>query len=167
VTRLTVLKKWFEIPGRLPSFGLFIASRSLRRAAESAKHETERSLVREALEILADVDIFDPAIDLEDATALYGRLGAFQNSYRNMQWASVRLIQSYGLFLVEGGLQLYLSQRASPAEGSRLAVDYCEHYDPRYFNGLNGPSVDRIEEIVRFIQAVAAQEQAETTKAAD
>jgi hypothetical protein len=30
VTRLTVLKKWFEIPDRLPSFGVSIAKQTLK-----------------------------------------------------------------------------------------------------------------------------------------
>ena len=34
-TRLTVLKKWFEHPGRLPAFGLWIARRSAGRKGKT------------------------------------------------------------------------------------------------------------------------------------
>ncbi len=79
-----------------------------------------------------------------------------------MKWASVRLIQNMNLFLVEGGLQLYLWHGYSPAEGYRLAANYCEHYDPRYGNGLNGPSANRIREIADFVRTIEAHEEGGT-----
>ena len=36
LTRLTVLKKWFEHPGRLPAFGLWIAKRATGRKGKAA-----------------------------------------------------------------------------------------------------------------------------------
>src|SRR6185369_11337689 len=35
LTRLTVLKKWFEHPGRLPAFGLWIAKRAAGRKGKT------------------------------------------------------------------------------------------------------------------------------------
>ncbi len=165
LTRLTVLKKWFETPFRLRSFGIFIACRALTHTRETTKAEQE--LFREAHEMLADVDVFDPNIPRTDATKLRVRLEAFQNEHQKLQWASVRVIHNMNLFFVEGGLRLYLRHGNSPAEGYRLAANYCEHYDPRYGNGLNGPSVDRIEEISGFVLAFGAHEKARSTTRGD
>jgi hypothetical protein len=60
---------------------------------------------------------------------------------------------------VESGLGLYLWHGNSPTAGYRLAAAYCEHYDPRYGNGLNGPSVERIEEIAGFVLSTEAFEE--------
>jgi hypothetical protein len=158
LTRLTVLKKWFETPRRLASFGIFIATQAARQPRKTTDGTTE--LFREVDEILVNVDVFDPNIPPTDATRVHARLQAFQNERRDIKWASLRIIHNLNLFLVESGLRLYLSHRDSPTEGYRLAVDYCEHYDPRYGNGLCGPSADRIEEIAGFVLAMDAYEQA-------
>ncbi len=72
----------------------------------------------------------------------------------------MRLIHNKSLFLVESGLGLYLRHGDPPTEGYRLAAAYCEHYDPRYGTGLNGPSVNRIEEIADFLLAIKTYEEA-------
>ena len=70
------------------------------------------------------------------------------------------IYRGINLFLVENGLRLYLWRGDSPIEGYRLAANYCEHCGPRYGNGLNGPSVNRLEEIARFTLAIEAHEEA-------
>ena len=156
LTRLTVLKRWFEAPHRLQSFGIFIAGQALRQTVKTTEKAAE--LFREAHDMLAAVDVFDPKIPRADATTLLTRLEAFQNERRETRWASVRVIHNHNLFLVESGLGLYLRHSDSPTEGYRLAAAYCEHYDPRYGTGLNGPSVERIEEIAGFVLAIEAYE---------
>jgi len=120
----------------------------------------ESDLFSEVREILSGVDVFMPSIPRAAAAGLYHRLVLFQNVHRDMKFVSVRLIRNQSLFLVEGGLRLYLwpERSDSPTEGYRLAASYCEHYDPRYGNGLNGPSTNRIEEIASFILAFEAHE---------
>lgn len=156
LTRLTVLKKWFEAPHRVLSFGMFIAGQALRHAPEATGEAAE--MFRKAYDLLADVDILDPGIPRADATGLHDRLKAFQNKYRQVPWTSVRLIHNHNLFLVESGLDLYLRHGNSPADSYRLAAAYCEHYNSRYGNGLNGPSAQRIEEIAGFVRVVEAYE---------
>ena len=155
VTRLTVLKKWFEIPDRVPFFGVSIA-KTLKQVGKATKEAVE--LLHEASEMLADVDVFDRNIPRNDAISLHARLKSFQNERRELKWTSVRVIHNESLFLVEGGLRLYIGHCISPAAGYRLAASYCEHYDPRYGSGLNGPSVNRIEEIIGFVRAIEARE---------
>ena len=70
----------------------------------------------------------------------------------------MRIIHDQNLFFVESGLGLYLWHRNSPSQAYRLAASYCEHYDPRYGNGLSGPSAKRIQEIADFTLAVETHE---------
>jgi len=156
LTRLTVLKKWFEAPGRTMSFGAFIAMQALRQARKTTK-EAE-PLLCEARGILADVDLFAPKIPDDRAKQLHARLEAFQDERRDTRWASARIIHSRNLFFVESGLGLYLWHRNSPTQAYQLAASYCEHYDPRYGNGLSGPSAKRIQEIADFTLAVETHE---------
>ena len=155
LTRLTVIKKWFEVPSRLSSFAIFIANHASRRRTKTTKRAGE--LIREARALLADVDAFAPNIPRKAATRLHGSLHVFQNEHRNIPWGVVRIIRDHNLFLIECGLHIYLGH-STPTEGYRLAANYCENYDPRYGTGLHGPSRRRIEEIIDFIDHVEARE---------
>jgi hypothetical protein len=156
LTRLTVLKKWFEASSRLSSFAIFIADQSSRPKTKTTKEAAE--LYREARTLLADVDVFSPKIPRSAATTLHARLRAFQNEHRNIPWGAVRLIHDNNLFLVECGLHIYLGHGDTPTDGYRLAASYCEHYDSRHGESLNGPSRRRIEEIIDFVQGIEARE---------
>ena len=81
LTRLTVLKKWFGPAHRLQSFGIFIATQASRRTHQATTEAAE--LFREAHEILANVNVFEPNIPRSDATRVYARLQAFQNEHRD------------------------------------------------------------------------------------
>jgi len=84
LTRLTVLKKWFEVSGHLSSFAIFIADQASRQKTKTTMEAAE--LFREAHTLLADVDVFAPKIPRAAATKLHASLRAFQNEYRNSQW---------------------------------------------------------------------------------
>jgi hypothetical protein len=155
-TRLTILKKWFERPGRLPRFGLWMASRAL--AGEEAAAGDAAALYAEARRLLTDEQTPEGP-DRQRAAALLERLRAFQNVFQRQQWGPVRIIDDWDLLLIEQGLALYLRQAPRPADGYTLAADYCAHYDSRYGTDLNGPAAERIEAIVRFIIATEAREQ--------
>jgi hypothetical protein len=159
--RLTVLKRWFERPGRLAAFALWIASRGASRGGGASGRA--RDLFREANALLSGQRAgseLSPAA-LAD---LHRRLRAFQNTYRRLKWGPVRIVEESDRLLVEEGLAVYLWHPDSPSLGYKLAAAYCEHYDARYGNGLNGPSCDRLAEIVDFIRCREAQE-AESVRA--
>jgi hypothetical protein len=158
LTRLTVLKKWFEVSSHLSSFAILIADQASRERTKTTKEAA--ALFRETRNLLADVDVFAPKIPRAAATKLHAGLRAFQNEYKDSQWGAVRIIHDHNLFLVECGLHIYLGPGVTPTEGYRLAMNYCEHYDPRYGNCLNGPSRRRIGEIVDFIGGVEDREEA-------
>lgn len=156
LTRLTVLKKWFERPGRLPAFGLWVAARAASRKGKTAGVAGE--LFDEARNLLVGRKIGAPGPDQTAAEDLHKRLRDFQNEYRNQNWGPVRIVHHWNLLLVEEGLAIYLWHHHSPSHGYKLAVDYCQHHDLHYGNGLNGPSRTKLEEIVRFMFNLEAVE---------
>lgn len=157
LTRLTVLKKWFEPPGRLPAFGLWIATHAAGRKGKAAAG----ALLNEARVLLGTTvtrEGFQRAVAQGAARRLHDRVRDFQRKFQRQPWGPVRIIHCWPLLLVEQGLALYLVQAASPTEGYKLAADYCQHYDSRFGNSLNGPSATRIKEMARFIATMEAQE---------
>ncbi|MBK9028552.1 MAG: hypothetical protein IPN98_12230 [Propionivibrio sp.] len=158
LTRLTVLKKWFEQDSkRLRSFSIFIASRASTRKGKTTGEAAE--LFHEARLLLKSADIIDPKISSEAAETMYRQLKDFQSEYQKQQWGPVRIIKNRNLFLVEEGLRIYLGNADGPSDGYRLAANYCENYDPKYGNGLNGPSLTKLNEIVRFMFNVEGREE--------
>ena len=160
LTRLTVLKKWFEHSGRLPAFGLWIAKRAAGRKGKT--NAAAGALMDEAHALLgttATREGFLRAVDPGAAKLLHDRARDLQNEFQHQQWGPVRIIHCWPLLLVEQGLALYLGPAASPTEGYKLAADFCQHYDSRYGNGLNGPSRNKIMEIVRFMFTYVAVEE--------
>ena len=157
VTRLTVLKKWFERSTRLKSFAVFIAKQASGRKGKTTGEAAE--LFKEARALLAGQPRYKPTLPRKKAEQLYENLRAFQSEYEQQRWGPVRIIHNLQLLLVEKSLRIYLSNSASPSDGYRLAAQYCENYDPRYGQSLNGPSYTKIHEIVRFMFTVEGYEE--------
>jgi hypothetical protein len=156
LTRLVVLKKWFEKPERLSAFAIWVAARATSRKGKTNGAAAE--LFRESKALLAGVDKCRPQLAHLKAQALHDRLRDFQYEYQKQQWGAVRVIHNWNLMLIECALAIYLGHMISPADGYKLAADYCQNYDPQYGNGLNGPSRTKIEEIVRFMFSIEALE---------
>ena len=162
VTRLTVLKKWFEQdPRRLPSFVVFIARQAL--AGKGGVSDESVALFREAGELLKATQTHDPRLDLSATEKLYRQLREFQCAYKKQDWGPVRLIHNWSLFLVEEAIRIYLSSIRSASDGYRLAADYCGNFDSKYGTNLNGPSLARIDEIAQFLRFVEAREDSADT----
>ncbi len=163
LTRLTVLKKWFEPdPKRLSSFVVFIARQAL--AGECKTSEESVELFREAGELLKATAMYDPKLDRNAAEKLSRRLNEFQCKYDKQQRGPVRIINNWNLFLIEDALRIYLRRNVSATEGYRLASDYCQNYDSKYGSNLNGPSLAKINEIARFLSFVEATENSDDTE---
>ena len=158
-SRLTVLKKWFQVPSRLKSFGIFVAKRASSRSGKVKSDE--KGLFLLSRELLNGVDVAKPLVDKRKARGLCRKLHDFQKDRRNTRWAVVRIIKNWNLFLVEQGLQIYLDRANDVANGYKLASDYCRHYDPRYGSTLNSGSKHKLKEIIGFMFAVEAREESE------
>lgn len=157
LTRLAVLKKWFERPRRLSAFAIWVATR-----ATSRKRKTRGAAARlflEARAMLAGLDKLHPNVNRRATHRLHDRLRDFQNEHKSQRWGPVRVIHNWNLLLVEKGLGMYLWYANSPPHGYKLAANYCQHYDSRYGNSLNGPSRTKIVEIVQFMFTVEALEE--------
>lgn len=160
LTRLTVLKKWFEGPGRLSAFGLWIARRAAGRkgktkAGAGALLDEARALLGSA----ATRESLYQQINRAAAKSLHDRARDFQNEFQNQQWGPVRIVHCWPLLLVEKGLALHLGLAGAPGDGYKLAADWAQHYDPSFGNGLNGPSRGKLHELVRFMFNVEAREE--------
>jgi hypothetical protein len=70
----------------------------------------------------------------------------------------VRIIQCWPLLLVEEGLALHTGLARHPSDGYKLAADWTQNFDSKHGNGLNGPSLGKLQELVRFMFAVEALE---------
>ena len=159
LTRLTVLKKWFEHPGRLSAFGLWIARRAAGREGKTkAEAGTLLNEARALLGTAATRESLFRQIDRVAAKSLHDRARRFHNEFQNQQWGPVRIIHCWPLLLVEEGLALHLGQAKSPTEGYKLAADWTQNFDSKHGNGLNGPSRGKLQELVRFMFAVEALE---------
>lgn len=156
LTKLTVLKKWFEHPDRLSSFAMFIANRASGRKGKTTGEAA--TLFHDARALIGKLPLFRPEVPRQQAEEFYHRLKNFQNEYDQQQWGPVRIIHNRNLFMVEEGLRIYLWPTNPASDGYHLAAYYCENYDSRYGNSLNGPSRTKILEIMRFMFTVEAME---------
>jgi hypothetical protein len=133
----------------LPAFAIWVAGRA---TAHKGKTKGEAAvLFGEARKLLVGVDKLRPDLDRMAAKAIHDRLKKFQNEYKWQQWGPVRIIHNWNLMLEEKGLAIYLWYSNDSRESYKLAADYCQIYDSRYGNGLNGPARAKIAEIVRFM----------------
>jgi hypothetical protein len=149
LTRLTVLKKWLEVPARLSALGLWIAHRA---AFDSVGREPdeERLLAEARMQAFGA----NPAarLDRRAAEALQERVAQYKREFRNQQWGPVRVVHSWPLYLVEGGLALALGHHRSPTDGYKLAADWAQNFDARYGNGFNGPSRDKLVALAEWME---------------
>ncbi|MFM8831659.1 MAG: hypothetical protein ACKOHM_11735, partial [Spartobacteria bacterium] len=105
LTRLTVLKKWLEAAGRLPALGGWIA----RRAAfdHEGQEPGEKALLAKARaffgELPADANSWS-AGEHRSAESLHQQARDYKREFRNQQWGPVRVVNSWPLYLIEGGL---------------------------------------------------------------
>ena len=159
LTRLTVLKKWFEHPGRLSAFGLWIARRAAGRKGKTKGEAGKLLNQTRALPGLASTrESYFQQIDPAAARSLHDRAQAFHNEFQRQQWGPVRIIHCWPLLLVEEGLALHIGLNRHPSDGYKLAADWTKNYDSRYGDGLNGPSRGKLEELVRFMFNMEAVE---------
>jgi hypothetical protein len=157
--RLTVLKKWFECPGRLPVFGLWIARQAAgRKGKVHAEAATLLNETRALLGTVATRESLFQQIDRKAAQSLHNRARKFQNEFQKQQWGPVRIIHCWPLLLVEEGLALHAGLDRHPSGGYKLAADWAQHYDVRLGDGLNGPSRAKLQKLLRFMLSVEALE---------
>jgi len=149
LTRLTILKSGLVTPGgclRSPSGWRVGPFRARAKPGFEAA-----ALFRQARALLARVNPYAPKVDRKLAKVLHDCLQTFQNEYKTSNGGPVRIIHNWDLLLVEAGaghlsLVLRLARTRLQTGG-----DYCQHYDSRCGNGLNGPSRTKIEEMARFV----------------
>jgi hypothetical protein len=149
LTRLTVLKRWFNDPVRLNSFAIFIARRACSRKGKAK--DKEATLFKKASDLLKNTSLYDPQICEDKAQIFVHELSCYQNEYQKQGWNTIRKLKNSNLYMIEEGLKIYLWCNTDPSSGYKLAVSYCENYASAYGTMLDDKSVFKIEEIVRFM----------------
>jgi hypothetical protein len=122
LTRLTVLKKWFERPERLIAFAVWTAARAASGKGKTGVEAAQ--LFAESRALLKRTPSFTlrASVDRRAATRLHDRLREFQNEFEYQRWGPVRIIKNWNLLIVEKALAICLNGGKSPAEGYRLAA---------------------------------------------
>jgi hypothetical protein len=160
LTRLTVLKKWFEKPGRLVPFAVWIARLSAARKGKTSGEAGK--MLDEARALIGrgyGEEKVRPKLNKAALEDLHDRMRDFQNERRNQQWAVMRTIKNWNLLLVEKAFAIVLWYSDSPGHGYELAVAFAKNYDSKYGDGLNGPSRTKIMEMLRLIHVVEGYEE--------
>ena len=85
LTRLTVLKKWFERPGRLTAFALWVAERATSRKGKSGG---TAALQGSAGAAGRPGQVPAGARDRKVAESLHDRMREFQNEHQRQKWVS-------------------------------------------------------------------------------
>ncbi len=82
--------------------------------------------------------------------AVESEVRGVQNTYKQHQWGSVRIIQSSDVLLTEYALSCLLQPTASAEWGYRIARQYAECSNSRYGTGLLPESAPMVEDIADF-----------------
>jgi hypothetical protein len=156
VLRLTILKRWFESPGRLRAFGYWVAERALDRG-ENAEGE-EAQLFAAAHALFAAGAMSGEGLPYLEAEQLYRRLRLFQSDYKRIHSTPMRMIKNWNLMLTEEGLALYLGIKRTPYDGYHLAVNRCKHYSPSHGEALDRHSQVELTALLDFVKMTEAGE---------
>jgi len=106
LTRLTVLKKWFQ---KAPSPFLICNLHSQTgQRTEGKKHWKTGQLFRDARALMKGANVFRPEVSHEKAEKLHSLLHVFQNEHKRLRWGTARIIKNHNFVLVEEGLRIYL-----------------------------------------------------------
>jgi hypothetical protein len=162
VTRLTVLKKWLEYPGRMTALALWIGAGVASQKEEIEEEEdddTEKTekLLKRAKTLMKKLKPDSPKTVREQAERLYQKLSDFQDEYERQRWALVRIVHNTKLLTVEKALAIYLGYHSAPYYGYELAVRYCQH-DGHGYDVLRDSSRDRLQELIAFMNDLEAHE---------
>ena len=156
ISKLTVMKKWFSCPSRIQSFSIFIAKKACSRSGKSKL--IEKVLFAECKELLKPIEVFSPKLSKTKIIRIIEKLVNFQNDHKKGCFVVLREINNWNLYIVELALKLFIDSK-DPILAYELISKYCQHYDPKYGNSLNGPSRYKILEIIRFMFQIEAREE--------
>ena len=150
VTRLTILKKWFNESARLGSFASFVARKAISHKGK-VKNKYEIELFKKARRLFIKVDVFHPKIDKKAADHLYNELKDYQNNHRKIRWGQVRIIENWNLLLIERAIEIIRYYPDHTDLGYKLAADYFNSYDSNHGTGLYPKSAYKLKEFIQFM----------------
>ncbi len=154
ITRLTTIKSLCTDPDAAARFSHHIA----KLTACKMEHQQEPTpphwtayieLVTEAITHMERY-LQNPTTDIDPLRNVLVSLQQVQNTYKNITWGPVRIIESRDVLVVEDAVQCLLKPAEAAYWAYHVARDYAERYDPRYGSGLIPESASMVEEIADF-----------------
>ena len=151
VTKLTVIKKWFNTEHKIKCFCIFMAKIifSQLRNAKKLDNDTQIEALLEETAILlseATEDVMNEKIGRPLVQSLY----EYQCDIKKYKWSNIRLIHNPVLCLLETCLDIFFN---TPDERYvyRFISQYCSKYDPSCAYDLIAKSVRCIKNIIDFV----------------
>jgi len=158
ITRLTTLKSLCEDAKATVQFAFHIAQQTSKNMQERdcPSHiepetwDAYKKLVTKALEYM-EAYVEEPSEQAQRALwSVESEVRGLQNTYKQHQWGSIRIIQSSDVLLAEYALSCLLQPTASADWGYRIARQYAECSNSRYGTGLIPESAPMVEDIADF-----------------
>lgn len=155
-TRLTVIKKWLQEPGRLHALAVLVAKRVLEKVSPPADDQAQELWDR-SLRFFNNLDPFGDLFDAKDAEDLHKHLVEFQNEHRRGQWGGVRTIENMDLLTIEQAIDILL-QPDRVDLGYRLVADLLATFEGSHGTGLYLENLDELRWLVGIMEDVEGQE---------
>jgi hypothetical protein len=153
ITKLTSIKSLCRDEACRKEYCAYLASLVTEKTQTTAKDENPedvRNLVQEAGRAIFDLANETGNNEMIAQKAL-SRLRKFQDEYRKINWATVRIITNNDLLILENILQSLLSQKDTAASCAYDATrNYVERYNPHCGTGLIAESIPMLNEVVQF-----------------
>ncbi|MGA7980905.1 MAG: hypothetical protein WCA32_11855 [Chromatiaceae bacterium] len=154
ITKLTSMKSLCRDEDYRKQYCVYLASLVMDNAkihAEKDNVEKIIKLIQEAYLVIENVARDGSNTNIIVAKATLSQLKDFQDQYKRVKWATVRIINSTELLILENILQCLLSQTDIAASYAYDATrNYVEKYNPHYGTGLIPDSIPMLENIICF-----------------
>lgn len=156
ITRLTTLKSLCADSEAAKQFCLYLAQRTQEQLTDKPHHieSTDgyeyQHLIDEAVLQIKNF-LAEPTKEKEaHLWTLRSKAREVNSTYEKQSWATVRVIKSRGVLLIEQALLGVLRPAESSHWGYHIGRNYAERYNPRYGTGLVPESAPMVEDIANF-----------------
>ncbi|MHB8863100.1 MAG: hypothetical protein ACYC6N_11890 [Pirellulaceae bacterium] len=158
ITRLTLLKSLCSDPEDAAQFALYLAKKTQQAMKARRRPSHVKAAAWQRYQQLANKGVRGMAGYLKDRTSqresrldeLLQEIRNEQNELEHQRWATVRIIHSMELLVVETALECVLSPWASSELGYVIARQYAQRYSSQHGTGLIPASAPLVEDIAEF-----------------
>lgn len=156
ITRLTTLKSLCADPAAAKLFCFYLAQRTQEQLSDKPNHiESNDWIAYQHLIGEAVLQMKDYLAEITEEKeshlwTLLSKAREVNSTYEKQSWATVRVIESRDVLLIEQALLGVLRSAESSHWGYHIGRNYAERYNPRYGTGLVPESAPMVEDIADF-----------------